>query len=97
MLARTLGQCGTFSVFRGACALSTTARVQGLEEIIPKFPKEGEQMPSIGAAIILSSYTCLFRAIGVSWSGIGYLIAIFHLLMCRPSMGSQRFAKKIMG
>jgi hypothetical protein len=53
MLARTLNHSGLFSIFRGVCAISTTSRVQGLEEIIPTFPKEGEPLQSIGALIIL--------------------------------------------
>jgi hypothetical protein len=43
-----LGQPAVFSIFRGACAITTSAPLQGLEEIIPKFPKEGEQTPPIG-------------------------------------------------
>jgi hypothetical protein len=54
MLARTLNHSGIFSIFRGACALSTTSRVQGLEEIIPQFPKEGETLPSIGKGIVMN-------------------------------------------
>ncbi|KAL4537984.1 hypothetical protein Ndes2526B_g04164 [Nannochloris sp. 'desiccata'] len=50
MLARTFKQSALYIIFRGACALSTTSRVQGLEEIIPKFPKEGEPLQSIGQA-----------------------------------------------
>ena len=48
MLARVIGQPAVFSIFRGACAITTRAPLQGLEELIPTFPKEGEPTPPIG-------------------------------------------------